>query len=259
MPIQRERHTNWPVIQASGVKGAFRAHCRNAEQKLKNLESKDSVVSVFGSESNEGNGKDTQSSSVAFSDAKILAFPVRSNIAPFVWVTSPAILKRFQTDLEFLGLPTADQIPVIQDSRAIPVQIQQEPELVLEDFVAPIDNQSHPLTFVTDRFKELSERFFIVSDQTFDHMVSNCTEIQTQIKIDESTGTTSDGSLRYQELLPSATVLYVVSYYSQTKQHSAQEVKNYLNQSISGFIQIGGDETLGRGLCKLSWFDGGAQ
>ena len=26
LPIQRERHTNWPVIQASGVKGAFRAN-----------------------------------------------------------------------------------------------------------------------------------------------------------------------------------------------------------------------------------------
>ena len=25
-PIQRERHTNWPVIQASGMKGALRAH-----------------------------------------------------------------------------------------------------------------------------------------------------------------------------------------------------------------------------------------
>ncbi len=26
LPIQRERHTNWPHIQASGVKGAMRHH-----------------------------------------------------------------------------------------------------------------------------------------------------------------------------------------------------------------------------------------
>ena len=36
LPIQRERHTNWPHIQASGVKGAFRAHYRLfAGDKLK--------------------------------------------------------------------------------------------------------------------------------------------------------------------------------------------------------------------------------
>ena len=28
LPIQRERHTNWPHIQASGVKGAMRDHFR---------------------------------------------------------------------------------------------------------------------------------------------------------------------------------------------------------------------------------------
>ena len=28
LPIQRERHTNWPHIQASGVKGAMRDHYR---------------------------------------------------------------------------------------------------------------------------------------------------------------------------------------------------------------------------------------
>ena len=29
LPIQRERHTGWPHIQASGIKGAFREHCQS--------------------------------------------------------------------------------------------------------------------------------------------------------------------------------------------------------------------------------------
>ena len=29
LPIQRERHTNWPVIQSSGVKGALLLFCVN--------------------------------------------------------------------------------------------------------------------------------------------------------------------------------------------------------------------------------------
>ena len=34
LPIQRERHTNWPMIQASGVKGAFRANFDRFKSKI---------------------------------------------------------------------------------------------------------------------------------------------------------------------------------------------------------------------------------
>ena len=34
LPIQRERHTNWPMIQASGVKGAFRANFEKYKNTL---------------------------------------------------------------------------------------------------------------------------------------------------------------------------------------------------------------------------------
>ena len=33
LPIQRERHTHWPHVQASGVKGAMRAHYRDFAEK----------------------------------------------------------------------------------------------------------------------------------------------------------------------------------------------------------------------------------
>ena len=35
LPIQRERHTNWPVIQASGMKGALRAHFERFKNVIK--------------------------------------------------------------------------------------------------------------------------------------------------------------------------------------------------------------------------------
>jgi CRISPR-associated protein Cmr4 len=33
-------------------------------------------------------------------------------------------------------------------------------------------------------------------------------------------------------------------------------VKSHLEKSLNNFMQIGGDETLGRGICKLSWLKG---
>ena len=38
LPIQRERHTNWPMIQASGVKGAFRANFDRYKNNLSDEE-----------------------------------------------------------------------------------------------------------------------------------------------------------------------------------------------------------------------------
>ena len=47
LPIQRERHTNWPMIQASGVKGAFRA---NFERFKNNIDKYGEGTAEFASE-----------------------------------------------------------------------------------------------------------------------------------------------------------------------------------------------------------------
>ena len=90
LPIQRERHTNWPMIQASGVKGAFRANFDRFKNKIADKEQiKDFETlteSVFGTSSDGG-----YAGSLSISDAKILAFPMRSNVSPFVWITCPAV------------------------------------------------------------------------------------------------------------------------------------------------------------------------
>ena len=58
LPIQRERHTNWPMIQASGVKGAFRANFDRFKNKIADKEQiKDFETlteSVFGTSSDGG-------------------------------------------------------------------------------------------------------------------------------------------------------------------------------------------------------------
>jgi len=46
LPIQRERHTAWPMVQASGVKGALRDWCEKAWEK--NGFEKDLVECIFG-------------------------------------------------------------------------------------------------------------------------------------------------------------------------------------------------------------------
>ena len=272
LPIQRERHTNWPHIQATGVKGAFRAHYREFNQKDRQL-----IQLIFGSDNQDGWSKedDNLPGAMSVSDAKLVAFPMRSNIAPFVYVTCPSVLSRLKTDFEYAGLTGIEEITDVKKENAVSIGSQVlNGNIILEDAVVKIVSDSAK-PFFQKTFPEL-ERAVLISDEMYDYAVSSCTEVQTQIKIDSETGTAKDGGLRYQEFLPADSVLYAVVHYSRRDQAElgkkcdnqslielvkglhADTVKKHVQDVINSFIQIGGDETLGKGICRLSWINGGA-
>ena len=277
LPIQRERHTNWPHIQASGVKGAFRAHFRdfmdkNSDTQLINL--------IFGSDKQDDWDKmDNIPGAMSISDARLLAFPMRSNIAPFVWVTCPTALKRLRTDLGYIYLGetmTIDQQDIQKDTAVSIGSDNISGQVVLEDAAVNVTQEIKDEYFQST-FPEII-RLLLISDDMFDYAVSYCTEVQTNIKISSKTGTAEEGALRYQEFLPADSVLYSVVYYSRrdpgeisnnddnqsplaalVKDMKAEMIKNYVEDTVKGFLQIGGDETLGKGICKLEWIKGGAK
>jgi CRISPR-associated protein Cmr4 len=254
LPIQRERHTNWPHIQASGVKGAMRDHYR----KFAGEKQDQTINFIFGSDKdNDKNQKGFDGDhpgAISISDAKLFAFPMRSNVAPFVWVTCPSILKRLNNDLEFSKFRGVGGIPSMEKQDALAMTGQFPESIVLEEAVVTVRQESS-IPQIPKGFPEI-ERLLLVSDEMFDYCVSSCTEIQTQIKIDSSKGTAQDGALRYQELLPADTVMYSIVYYSQSaglNELQASTIQGHIEEIIKGFFQIGGDETLGRGICKIAW------
>lgn len=263
LPIQRERHTNWPMIQASGVKGAFRANFDRFKNKIADktqIKDFDKLAeSVFGSDKGgEGSGF---AGSCSISDARILAYPMRSNVSPFVWITCPAVLKRFARDLEIAGKTTFDAGKFKADkNEAINLgTVSVSGDVLLEDFEVKVN----PTTIdefkkITNYFKD-SERLLLVSDDVFNYGVTDCTQIMAQIKINSDTGTTADGSLRYQEELPSDTIMYTVIHWGDSKNTAedklkADTIKKFItDEVIKTHIQIAGDETCGRGIFQLNW------
>lgn len=260
LPIQRERASNWPVIQASGVKGAFRANFDKYKNQIS--EKKEQVKdfnklteSIFGT--SEGSG---YAGSLSVSDAKILAYPMRSDISPFVWITCPSVLKRLARDLEFAGKITNAQsvkIPEIKGTDAQIIFNVSEGKVLLEDY--EVDVKGSFSIGDLKPYLERAERLILVSDDVFNYGVSDCTQIMAQIQIDSKTGTTKDGSLRYQEELPSDTIMYSVISWGDTKNSlennlKAETIKNFVkDQVIKTHIQIAGDESCGRGIFKLDW------
>ena len=267
LPVQRERHTNWPHIQASGVKGSMRHHFEKFKSILDGPEMErqlDQITEkIFGSENFGDNG--TLPGAISVSDAKLLAFPMRSSRSPFVCITCPAVLKRLGNDLILTGKSDDMLIPPVAEDEAIIISGNIKPgeKILLEDYeVEIIKGENLELSGTAGKMVEKAETLLLVSDSIFNYGVENCMEIRTQIKINDETGTTVDGSLRYEELLPSDSLMYVILFYGASRDTEnaiqAEQLISYMkDEVIKSHIQIGGDETLGCGLFQIEWMEGG--
>jgi len=250
LPIQRERTTGFPIIQ--GIKGALRAFVRN-NNKDKNLE-----LTLFGSEPSSGENESTTPGSVAFSEAKILLFPVRNNEKLFVWVTCPLVLSRFlniakdeeaQKAVEGLDLDKDEAIALFESSNneiwleEIAVSKKEADIEQLKKLFEKISKRA-PITQLKER---LEENIVIVSDELFSKIVETMTEVVPRVRIDEEKGTVKEGGLWYEEYLPQDTVMYfsVKPINTASENDVLKKLKEIINNKL---VNIGGKETVGKGL-----------
>ena len=116
MPIQRERHTSFPKIEGSGLKGSVR---EVFEERANDIDERKRIHTVFGyddSEKDKGvkdifkENKEFQGA-LGFTDARTLLFPVKSMKGIFAWITCPKVLDRFKRDLELAKIKNIPAMP----------------------------------------------------------------------------------------------------------------------------------------------------
>jgi CRISPR-associated protein Cmr4 len=255
MPIQREKHTAYPLIQASGVKGAL----RDTAELYLGRDSQE-VKSIFGGVSGSDDG--THVGAISPSDARILCFPVRALNGVFVWISSPLVLERYQLET---GAGEIAQIPSSSGALLADSKLLLGDKVMFEEFAYEARQDKASLlwsqhlaaqVFPDDKFWQdrMTSHFAILPDEEFRDFVRYSTEIVTRIHIDDKK-TVKDGQLFTQELLPADSLLYSVVQItnSRDKKYEAVQVLEGITTAIGSRIQIGGDETVGRGRVRLSW------
>ena len=102
LPIQREKYTDYPVLQASGIKGAVRDwfETNNGVEKQK-------IDLIFGPDTI-GGGGEASAGAATFTDGRLLLFPVRSMMGVFAYTTSCFALNRLKRDLTMAKVANAD-------------------------------------------------------------------------------------------------------------------------------------------------------
>ena len=217
LPIQREKHTDYPKIEASGLKGSIR-------EIFEAIADKKDIERVFGPEKG-----DLHAGALGFTDARLLLFPVKSVKGVFAWVTCPAVLERLKHDLSICNtslnfvadIPDANTIP--SESNLIVKPNGDDKKIVLEEYTFTVkseDKCNEVANWITDKVlpanvpsyaywkEKMRKDIVVLSDDDFRDFVMLSTEVIARTKIDNEKGTVVDGALWYEEYLPTDSILY---------------------------------------------------
>lgn len=288
LPIQRERHTSYPKIEASSLKGALREACES-KVVINDFSTFDTdavkINRLFGFDEDKRlskteldvlkkqfDNKTEYAGALAFTDARLLLFPVKSMKGVFVWITCPQVLTKFQNDLKMAEIKPlkgldfcADATKITKEANIANTKICFGNTIVLEEYAFEADKKDEVTMFAEalanhlfpndDYWKSmLSSNLVILKDEEFKDFVNMSTEVITRTKINNATGTVQDGALFTEEYLPSDSVMYslimAADEYGEKRSLKSDKVMSEFHRLRPNAFQLGGNATLGKGILK---------
>lgn len=286
MPIQREVHTGFPKVEASGIKGVFRREYITIGDSYKKF-----VDILFGPEDD---GSE-HAGCLEFTDARILLFPVKSAKGIFAWITCPFVIKRFINDLNIMGIndikinmegiePSEDTAVILdEDNKNKSNLIIREKDdnskkeyILLEEFGYSVSHHENVFRSLIDKIKlinkenekyitsKIDQDIVIVNDEVFNYFVNMSTEVDTRIRIGDN-GVVKDGALFTEEYLPSETIMYsfinlnveltnnVIKNLDYDSKISLEYIEGLIKEHLDTIktIQLGGNKNIGKGIVSL--------
>ena len=277
LPIQRERTTGYPMVQSSGLKGCLRSIYREKLEEGDNKLLKDGekyvivkdnderITRIFGKAGGEG---ENYAGAVAPGDVRLLLFPVRSLAGVFAWTTSIHALENFKRSAELTGHKVGWEFTEKPDEGGALISAKgsdlvlgtivleefsftSKPSTVVDTVAEWLVENALPKEFSKYWEEILPKRLCILSEDAFRDFCMYATEIQTHVKLDPATKTTSNTALWTTESLPVDTLLYAPLMATDVRDGkntlAAADVLNEVAKLKITHLQLGGDETTGQG------------
>lgn len=246
--IARESHTQLPYIPSSSIRGRLRA-----------LLSDDKTLQyrLFGTElTNAGAGGDKlEQGAIWIGDGSVLWLPVPSLSHGVIWVSCPLLLRRWS---RMQGISGGANLP-----EAYATTLDTSKPVYLKDAIlkaADLKTWQNSEAFVTQEMKDQGiERALVLPDQHCATLIQMSLWRQVKIKLDQHKAV--DGGFRYEEAIPPDTLMYFSwglvtqsnGKFSEAESQVPQPEEAFegvLNRSENSILQIGGQESLGRGFVQ---------
>lgn len=238
LPVAREAVTDYPFIPGSGLKGALLDWAKQ--------HAIDNTKVLFGEQDNAGQ--------LLFSDARLLALPVRSLHGASRWITCPHLWERYRRDASRIGqdVPKLDSAPepgqvlgkgegrVILEERGFTIsgEIPQPVHMALGKLV--------PHETTRDR---LASTLLLLNDKDFIWFTRYGLAVQARNVLDDATKTSKN--LWYEEALPPDSLLYALI--GERSFGTLESLTGALRKIP--YLQVGGNETVGQGWLALTFLE----
>ena len=270
-PIVRERHTRFPVIPGSTIKGVLAdlwlelnpdgsVNFKETKKTVKGddgMESEKTIyesvrdaegIEILGSADN----KAASAGSLLIGEGKLAAFPVRSAKGCWAWLTCPLVLGRLG-----IALNDDESKRLTDESALVPDPLKVSGYAVFEEY--PLVAVATLPKKVVDVYKEFSDdplwkdnvekHLAVVSDEMFQYFAQNACEIANHNRIDDKTGVVAQRAFFSQENVPSEAMFY--SVLNTHKPGVFQKLEEKLKKR-DFLLQIGADMTTGLGWCSVA-------
>lgn len=252
LPIAREKATGWPIIPASSLKGVLRDALDNGQNKAW-------VQLAFGKDVRDE--EQGEAGALCFTDQRILCLAVRSYYGTFAYATCPLVLRRFVRDMRALGaeLPF-ETVPAVSGAMSALVAngsaLVKNGKLYLEDLDLSAKEEQHATEaaealagiLFTEHPQAFTERFVVLSDEVFHFLCETAIEVVARVRLQDETKTVQTGALWYEEAVPAESLFSGAVLVSDHYRKNVSELWEHFTPSL---IQIGGNSTVGRGLCRV--------
>lgn len=268
LPVQREVSTGYPVIWGQSLKGALRQAAEDAGWG-------EDTIDLFGPTVQASGGSGLEAGRLVVGDARLVALPVATLRRCYAWVTttrSLGLLSRAYARLERRTPPVpsclADEAVAVGDPWTsvehdvlgpCVLDVRRDPSDELgqwADRIATdgIGSGPGPETFAAKFRTDL----LLVGEDLASPLLKECTEISVRVQLDENK-TVANGPF-HTEYLPGETLLAAsLSLRPARGAKNADEAREdrgpeLLRELLHGqLLQVGGDETIGKGLvwCRL--------
>lgn len=232
--VQRDAVTDFPIINASSLKGALRQHFNENCREI--------VSHVFGSQIKNNGNSDSESNAGAyrFFEAKMLSMPVRSDKCLYLKASCPQLLNEYHHTLGMFGIEH-------DATEFVNVVAGNLPSVCVKEFEgARIEDLTE--TAVFDAAKDFSSLAgspcVLLNDKDFKLM---CDDEHLPIIARNHLNNGQSKNLWYEQVVPRMSKMYFVVMVPDDDK-CFEKFNEILTTTL---VQIGGNASVGNGFCKM--------
>jgi len=236
--IARESHTDLPYIPSSTIRGRLRAETPDDKRTLLWGNTIDDVTG--------GTDENLKQGALWIGDGSILWLPVPSLSHGVVWISCPMLLQRWKRLSNSSAVVPPEYSTNLGNSK--PVYLKDA--ILKANTLLPWNNQADFIP--PSEARETIQRVLVLPDQHCATLIQMSLWRQVKVKLDEHK--TVDGGFRYEEAIPPDTLMYFPWGITSQANGNGNQFSTHFESILTSqsVLQIGGQESLGRGFVQLS-------